>query len=351
MFSSRLLRMVVPLPSTGGGICALTGLTVTDWTAHSDSHTYRIARMVAQRLTDSTNPIQAKNLWSDLANQTKLVDELCSSSRIGNLSTTLQFLRHHNVLLHSLLRFNATTNLWHVTNDFSRTAYVGECLLRSEATARIVKVFPDVEHDVLREVTNRAAGCENLSTVYNALCLNRLLDPAGRRKVKVTAPQKAQLLLAALGEMHWFSVRTKATDRTHNNALFPPSDVLILHVLCCHCVELTISELLHAVLKPTLRRLVECAWSNFHVSIPEQFKLKPRTLGAMSLTLDPLPRPFSISDSAAASPVELRLQQQPMFSSVTSLARTKVNFKKFDALPVMAAPQRLAVSATTSRPK
>jgi hypothetical protein len=347
----KALRMVAPTPLQNsntqvGGICALTGTSVSDWVAHTASFEYRMAHALAHRLTNSHTPLRVKDVWSELSNPTRLVDELCSNSRLGNLSTTMRFLCNHNVLLHSLLRFHASTNTWNVTGEFGRTSFVGECLLRSEATSRLVKLIPDVEYDILRQMVDAAMSPKSLSGFYDVLCLNRLLEPAGRRKVKVTEAHKTRLVLAALGEMHWFSVKTKATDRTHNNALFPPSDVLILHVLCCHCVEVTIVELLMSVIRPALRQLVKRAWTNFHTSTPEQLRLKPRTIGKMSLNLEPTLK--SSSAISHQSVEQTRLESKPLYSSVTSLAKTKVNYKMFDRLPVKASPLALRPSKSAA---
>jgi hypothetical protein len=300
---------------------------------------FRVARALADRMSDPEAPLLANRMWVELSNPARLVDELCGNSRIGGLSTTMRFLCNHNVLLHSLLRFQPTTLTWNVTGEFGRTALVGECLLRSEATSRLVKLLPSIEHDVLSHIVEAAMSPAALCQFYDALCLNRLLDRPGRRKIKVTAKHKPQLVLATLGEMHWFSAKTKATDRTHNNALFPPSDVLILHVLCCHCVEMVIIQLLMAVVQPAIQRIAQTAWTNFHTSTPDQLRLTPRTLGRMSLNQEPTAAPPPLpSSSLRGAVVQARLQATPLLFSVTSLAKPKVNFKKFDRLPVKASP-------------
>jgi hypothetical protein len=113
-----------------------------------------------------------------------------------------------------------------------------------------------------------------LANLYDLADLGRLVHPRAARELHpLSAQQKASLLLAIVAELRWFVARTKATDRTHNNALFPPSDVLVLHVLASHCVEAICGELVYGTLKPRLTAL-RTRWRNFDASLVSQLVLR-----------------------------------------------------------------------------
>lgn len=90
-----------------------------------------------------------------------------------------------------------------------------------------------------------------------------------RESLQLSPHQKASMLCAVLGELRWFGARTRPTHRTHNNAIFPPSDVLILHVLATHLVECLPAEMLLMALEPHLAA-IQSQWQNFPMSLPTQ---------------------------------------------------------------------------------
>lgn len=90
-----------------------------------------------------------------------------------------------------------------------------------------------------------------------------------RQQYSFTSDEKASMVCAILGELRWFGCRTRPTHRTHNNAIFPPSDVLILHVLATHVVECLPAEMLYSLLHPSLEA-IKRRWANISASLPSQ---------------------------------------------------------------------------------
>jgi hypothetical protein len=249
-------------------------------TAQSRQRAALAVGVLERRIQDaSLPPFAAKSLWPLLSSHFKLIDEFNVAGhtrRLARVGTMLRFLRDHNVLLHAALRHDAAGAAWHVTPEFGRLAVVGEALLRDEVATRLNKLLPDASLGELCAMRDACTAPAAVVALYDAINMNRLLLPAAaRRKLPPTAEQKATLLYAALAELHWFVVKTKATDRTHNNALFPPSDALILHVLSAHVVESVCADSVYVVLQPLLD---DCRrrWANYGLSTVGQFKAVPR---------------------------------------------------------------------------
>ena len=252
-----------------------------DWSAHVRDTEYQLRLAMARR--NQRHPARLLSLWNTVTSKPKLVDEFNSrspSQRRERLSTALRFLTYHNALLHSVLRFQPTTSTWNVTKEFGRIALVGETLLRSEVLRRFVTALPDADGQLVSRLRDEVVCCERMAKLFDQLALGGCLPPEHRRKHKLTDRQKSGMLYAMVGELHWFVVKTKATDRTHNNALFPPSDALVLHVLSAHCLEGIIGELVFHRLNPAARA-VRSVWRNVAVSLPQQVRRK----GALSMHL------------------------------------------------------------------
>ncbi|CUG94080.1 RNA editing complex protein MP44, putative [Bodo saltans] len=257
-------------------------------------------------------PLSIRDFWQATAHRERLVEEFSSSklsTRLAHLSKAIHFLRNHNVLVHGSL--HASASCWNVTSEFSRVAAFGESVLRNELCLRVLKHFPSINDDAMSELVDHCCSTEWVASLYDLLQLNGLLDKRLRRQLKPTQLQKQSLVLAMLGEMHWFAVRTKATDRTHNNALFPPSDVLILHSLCAHSVESIVVELFASCFELPLREL-KSMWKNFHCSLPSQLQSKPRTLFCHALSTRP--NQFT-AGSAIKSNVTVAVSPVPVLGS------------------------------------
>lgn len=323
----------------GAAVCALTGERVTDWAAHHRSFGLRLHALLKDRLTSPTEPLPANQIYTTLANPCRLIDEFtCAKTtrRLGRLRTSLGFLRRHNVLLHSLLFYVRETQTWNTTAGFGRLAFFGESLLRHEVRARTLRLFPSIDAPTYAALCGTALSEDALCGFFDQLYMKSLVGakPDGRdRDWTLTKEQRCSMLCAMVAEMSWFASRTKATDRTHNNALFPPSDALILHVLCCHVLESLPAELIYAIVEPRVQRLKE-VWMNEPMSIPAQLHLKPRTVGALSLSL--VKRCISDeerrrkTEAQAASVCQPTLSSDRVVGSVWSTMRPKWSFKRFD---------------------
>nr|CCC94704.1 unnamed protein product [Trypanosoma congolense IL3000] len=320
-------------------LCALTGKRVAEWESHNKSLEMRLFTLLKGRLTSPTEPLPANEVYGVIANPCRLVDEfVCAKTtrRLGRLRTALGFLRRHNVLLHSLLFHVKETNTWNTTCDFGRLALYGESLLRHEVRSRALRLFPDIDAETYAMLTSHVLSEESFSTLFDRLLMKTLVGAKPARKTRdwgLTSHQCSQMFCAVVGEMSWFAARTKATDRTQNNALFPPSDVLILHVLCCHMLESLPAELLYGVLEPKVHRIKE-VWVNEPMSVPQQLFLKPRTIGALSLSTTPHPmgeeEALRKSQAASAEVCRPALSSERFVGCVMSTMRPQWNYKRFD---------------------
>ncbi|KAG8347067.1 hypothetical protein TRVL_02113 [Trypanosoma vivax] len=209
-------------------------------------------------------------------------------------------------------------------------------ILKTEVRGRLLRLFPVIDAATFAAVSSSVVSESALCALFDSLSMKSLVGakPDGPdRGWSLTARQRSNMLCAIVGEMSWFAARTRAMDRTHNNALFPPSDALILHVLCCHVLESIPAELLYAVIEPKVRRIKE-VWVNQPMSLPEQLRLKPRTIGALSLSL----QPCSITEDERARKAQASLApvcrpllfQERVFGSVRSTMRPRFNYKRFD---------------------
>jgi len=153
-------------------------------------------------------------------------------------------------------------------------------------------LFPKAsDPEAFSELCLRCLSDDALARVFDSCQMGRLVEAQGRRASPPTSLQKASMLKAVVCELFWFCERTRANDRTHNNALFPPSDVLILHVLAAHVVEALSGEMVFSQIEPIASAARQRAWPRFSESqVHQVLKLSPKTPAAMSLADGP--RPF-----------------------------------------------------------
>ncbi|KAH9593078.1 hypothetical protein LSM04_000072 [Trypanosoma melophagium] len=337
-------RTVVVLSTTAVAattqICALTQKRVVDWDSHNKSFEMRLFRLIKDRLTSATEPLPANQVYATIANPCRLIDEFThakTTRRLARLRTSLGFLRRHNVLLHSLLFYVKESKTWNTTGEFGRLALFGESLLKHEVRTRTLRLFPSIDAENYASLTAAMTSEDALCELFDQLLMQSLVgakpENVKNRSWKLTKEQKCNMLCAVVGEMSWFAARTKATDRTHNNALFPPSDALILHVLSCHVLECFPAELIYTVVEPRIHRIKE-VWVNEPMSIPSQLRLKPRTIGALSLSL----LKHSITEAEQKRKEEAKmatlcqpsLSPDPIIGSVRSTMQPRWNYKRFD---------------------
>lgn len=288
------------------------------------------AEALRQRLSDrALPPMEIRQLWTYQSTAHRLVEEFNvgpMSQRYARVAEMLRFLSDHNVLVHSLLRHgppgpqppptegnvilaggekrrpptarrrsDSAALTVRVSPEFRRLALVGESLYRSETTLRVARLFPLCSADLLVQMQQVLCEPGNLALLFDGLSAHTLGTPPSSDSCSavvsgVAATQswfgslkgaddaKALFVYSTIAELNWFVVKTKATDRTHNNALFPPSDALILHVLAAHTVECLLSFLLVDQLLAVAQSLRQGGqWQNHTLSLPQQLKRDSRT--------------------------------------------------------------------------
>lgn len=306
--------------------------------------------MLAQRLCSPTNPLPARGVYDVLANRSRIVAEFHyakTPKRLSRQRVALAFLRRYNVLLHSLLFFSNNSQTWNITPEFHRLALLGESVLTNEVRGRLLKLFPDMAYTTLVQILQHLLAEKGLCAAFDRFHLTEVVGakPSIARQLRsITAEQKCHMLCAVIGEMYWFVARTRPTDRTHNNALFPPSDVLILNVLCSHLLECIPAELIYHIVEPVVAEM-KGVWVNEPMSLPAQLRLTPRTIGALSLNTVPLPRPAPTAATNAgdaqttasithahksAQSVRRTLTTTPDARFVKSFMRPQCNHRNFD---------------------
>lgn len=300
--------------------------------------------LLTQRLCSPTTPLPARGVYDVLTHRSRIVEEFHFAKtprRLSHQRVALTFLRRYNVLLHSLLFFVPQSQTWNTTPEFQRLALFGESILAAEVRGRLLKLFPDVSYPVLVQTLQHLVGEEGLCAAFDRFDMTAIVGakpPHARQLRSITPEQKCHMLCAVIGEMYWFVARTRPTDRTHNNALFPPSDVLILHVLCSHLLECIPAELIYHVVEPVVGD-VRRVWVNEPMSLPSQLRLVPRTIGALSLNALPLPRSSSLekkpTPTTAAAHAEARsvrraLTPAPDTCFVKSYMQPRCNQRNFD---------------------
>ncbi|KAG5500919.1 hypothetical protein GH5_04505 [Leishmania sp. Ghana 2012 LV757] len=262
--------------------------------------------LLIERLCSPTQPLPAKHLYDELTNRSRLVEEFHfskTSRRITRQRLALQFLRRYNVLLHGLLFYSKGTRTWNTTTEFHRLAILGESVLITEVRTRLLKLFPAMPYAAYIQSLPHMIGEEALAAAFDRYEMQNIVGvrPPNRRcGTTLTREQKCHMLCAVVAEMYWFTARTKPTDLTHNNALFPPSDVLILHVLSTHLLENVPAELIYNVIEPILAD-IKRVWVNQPMSLPSQLRLTPRTVGALSLNAVPVAPPSTAEKDTAES--------------------------------------------------
>ncbi|CCW71136.1 unnamed protein product [Phytomonas sp. Hart1] len=299
--------------------------------ASSDNYTERnqmlefnpaMRHALLRRLCSPEHPLPAKCIYKQLVNPCHLVKEFDfskSSKRLGRQHAVLRFLRKHNVLMHSLLFYIPETTTWNRTGEFDRLALYGKRILSSEVRGRLLHLFPDMPPLAFAKCAKTIISDDSLADLFDILHMELIVglrpptkvdskppspeqgSRVKRLKIRLNKSKKVHMLCAIVGEMQWFVARTKATDRTHNNALFPPSDVLILHVLCVHLLECIPAEVIFRDLESHLRA-IRPVWVNAPMSLPTQYRLIPRTLGSLALSSEPhLPTTEELDRRAKAS--------------------------------------------------
>lgn len=306
--------------------------------------------MLRQRLCSPTHPLPTRSVYDELTNRSRVVEDLHfskTSRRLARQRLALSFLRRYNVLLHGLLFFSENTQTWNTTPEFQRLALFGESILSAEVRGRLLKLFPNIPYSVLVQSLPPIVGEEGLSRAFDRYDMKAIVGARPQKKrcrIAFTSEQKSHMLCAVVAEMYWFVARTRPTDRTHNNALFPPSDVLILHVLSSHLLECIPAELIYRFVEPIMAD-VRRVWVNEPMSVPSQLRLIPRTIGALSLNSVALPRPSSpsagetISTTAAAvrrkqreaQSVRRALTSAPEMKFAKSFMQPVCNHRNFDA--------------------
>lgn len=280
----------------------------------------KILSLLSSRCGDASETLSVRDFWQNFSQRERLVEEFSSSKktrRLAHLSRAVTFLKQHNVVIHGILYPSPNANGWNTTREFSRVSAFGESILRNESCVRTLRMFPAIDDALLTHLVEGCSSQDSVASLYDALQLNALLDQATRRHAKPTAVHKQRMIFAMMGEMHWFALRTKATDRTHNNALFPPSDVLILHSLCAHAVETLVVELITSQFRDALEDL-KLLWKNFHCSLPSQLLLKPRTVSRLSLSSRP--RAFELHSSPPPPIVRVSPDSIPVVGAFVSRA-------------------------------
>ncbi|EPY34204.1 RNA editing complex protein MP44 [Strigomonas culicis] len=261
----------------------------------------------------------------------------------------LHFLRRHNVLMHSLLFYERHTRTWNTTKEFDRLAFYGESVLRSEVYSRALRLFPLMSTELYATFVQRALSEPALTRLFDTLALHDIVGSRPEQKrwwvcdkeeahrghdtppTLLSPSAKCHMLFALVGEMSWFVSRTKASDRTHNNALFPPSDVLVLHVLCSHLLQCVPAELLYVDMEATVES-VRAVWVNEPMSLPSQLTARPHTLGVHLLRKNPRPLSKAEHSPEDSHAVETSPLATTPRKAVVSRMSPKFNTKHIDAL-------------------
>ncbi|GET89675.1 mp44, putative [Leishmania tarentolae] len=301
--------------------------------------------LLIERLCSPTQPLPAKHLYDELASRSRLVEEFHfskTSRRITRQRLALQFLRRYNVLLHSLLFYSEATRTWNTTTEFHRLAIFGESVLLTEVRTRLLKLFPTIPYTAYVQSLPYMVGEDALAAAFDRYEMQNIVGvrPSNRRRgTPLTRMQKSHMLCALIAEMYWFTARTKPTDLTHNNALFPPSDVLILHVLSTHLLESLPAELIYNVVEPIVVD-IKRVWVNEPMSLPSQLRLIPHTVGALSLHAAPVEPPLTTAEDTVVSIKKKHKEAQrrqhtptrePDHSCVKSFMRPLRSYRVFDS--------------------
>ncbi|CAJ1027646.1 hypothetical protein, conserved [Leishmania lindenbergi] len=334
-------------PRTGGSSFARHAARVTTprTTLSLDVNLRRTLRsLLIERLCSPTQPLPAKRVYDELTNRSRLVEEFHfskTSRRITRQRLALQFLRRYNVLLHGLLFYSESTHTWNTTTEFHRLAILGESVILTEVRTRLLKLFPAMPYAAYVQSLPHMVSEEALAAAFDRYEMQNIVGvrPPNRRSgTPLTRMQKSHMLCAVVAEMYWFTARTKPTDLTHNNALFPPSDVLILHVLSTHLLENVPAELIYNVVEPIVAD-IKRVWVNEPMSLPSQLRLTPRTVSSLSLNAIPV-APLSITEAEAVKLLQKKhkdahrqqhtLTREPNNSCVKSFMRPSFNYRIFD---------------------
>eukprot|EP00759_Apiculatamorpha_spiralis_P028008 PhF_6_TR30587/c0_g1_i2/m.44997 len=277
--------------SWGHGKCALCCEPVVDWLGHIALPTHKARNLVCRSIASAEKySIMLTNLWHYLHFDAALIREFDvkrDSTRRARIHDTIKFLHEHNVLLYSPYRWSEE-KFWVRTVDFAKCFLAGETVVRAAVIDRLARIFPNATADELHATTEVIMDIPAMSALYDVFQLNALLPHPQRREHKVSPQMKRAMVLAMCGEMNWFVAKSRATDRSFNNTLFPPSDTLVVHVLCHHTIESLLLEVVHYNIQKILKENLN-VWSDFRSKLP-YIAGKVSTL-AKPKTIYPMPQP------------------------------------------------------------
>ena len=151
--------------------------------------------------------------------------------------------------------------------DFGKCLLAGEAVVRGAVVDRVARLFPGATAGEMAALCEVIMDIPAMAALYDVLQLNAFLPAPQRRQHKLTGQMKRASVLAMCGEMNWFVAKSRATDRAFNNTLFPPSDTLVVHVLCHHAVETMLMEVVHFYVHKILRETLP-VWNHYKGKLP-----------------------------------------------------------------------------------
>ena len=253
------------------GVCAICSEPVHNWLSHMNLATHQARYMICRHITSPEKYASVvTNMWHFLHYDVALIkdfDVKKDSRRRQRLHDTIKFLHQHNVILYSIYRWSEAKKHWARPVDFAKCLLAGEAIVRSSIIDRISRIFQKASAAEISSLTEVIMDTPAMSALYDALQINVLLPYPQRRANKPTPLMKRSLLLAMCGEMNWFVGKSRATDRAFNNALFPPSDTLVVHVLCHHAIESILIEIVHHYVQKVVKETLPI-WSDFRGRLP-----------------------------------------------------------------------------------
>ncbi|KNH09560.1 RNA editing complex protein MP44 [Perkinsela sp. CCAP 1560/4] len=257
--------------SWDGGVCAICNEPVVDWLTHMTLLTHQSRYLICRHITSPEKYADIiTNMWHFLHYDVSLIrdfDVKKDSKRRHRLHDTIKFLHQHNVILYSVYRWVEAKKHWARPLDFSKCLLAGEAVVRASVVDRISRIFQKGSASEISALTEVIMDVPAMSELFDTLQLNVLFPYPQRRHHKLTPAMKRAALLAMCGEMNWFVAKSRATDRAFNNALFPPSDTLVVHVLCHHAIESVLIEIVHYYIQKVVKETIP-VWSDFRGRLP-----------------------------------------------------------------------------------
>ena len=253
------------------GMCAVCAEPVVDWLTHMNLSSHQARYAICRHISSPEKYLSlVKNLWHFLHYDVALIkdfDVKKDSKRRQRLHDVIKFLHQNNVILYSVYRWVEEKMHWARPVEFAKCLLAGEAILRSSVIDRFSRIFPRATAGEIKALTDSVMDFPAMSAMYDTLQLNSLLPHPQRRTHKLTQVMKRALLIAMCGEMSWFVGKSRATDRAFNNALFPPSDTLVVHVLTHHAVEAIMIEVVHHYIQKIVKETLPI-WSDFRGRLP-----------------------------------------------------------------------------------